>query len=114
MNKDREDKKKELEYFSNRIKEVREKLGMSRAEMAEKLKMSPVHIHQIETYGGGSWPTILDILKLFYKVGKVNPLWMIVEDNKNISFTYKELDNQDLIKMLGEKLMKEGYVQRQE
>ena len=113
MNKDREEKKKELEYFSARIKEVREKLGLSRAEMAEKLNVSTVHVHQIETYGAGSWPIILDILKVFYKVGKINPLWMIIEDNKNISMHYKELDNQDLIKMLGEQLVKEGFVQRQ-
>ncbi len=114
MNTSRDTKKQKLDYIPQRLKEVRESLLISRAEMAEKLKISSVHLHQIETYGSGSWPTIIDILIFFYTTAKINPLWIISEDNQKISKTYHENSNQDIINQLGQELLKRGFVQKED
>ena len=105
----RDDDKKRLQYVFSRIKKLREELDLSRIEFAEGIKISSISLAQLENYGVASSITIIDILNYFYIKAKINPLWIIMEDNSKISKKIeKEVSADELIKHLRQQLAKEG------
>jgi transcriptional regulator with XRE-family HTH domain len=104
----RDEEKKRLSYVYKRIKEIREELHLSRNELSEAVKMSSISLAQLENYGSASAITIIDIFNYFYKKGKINPLWIIVEDNKNISKKIEaQASAEELVNLLRRELAKE-------